>query len=470
MTEEQQKSHARILAEHLPELEISQEPAVLESHGCDWTRFRKPAPSAVLFPRSADDVAGIVRLAAEHNIPLVPSGGRTGLSGGAVAAEGEVVVSFDRMRRILDFNATDRTLRVEPGVVTGAIQAFALEKGLYYPVSFASEGSSQIGGNIATNAGGIRVLRYGLTRDQVLGLKVVDGRGDLLECNAGLIKNAAGYDLRHLFIGSEGTLGFVVEATLRLSDRPLPSQVMLLAVSDLAAMMKVFETFNHALQLTAFEFLSNVSLDYVCKGHDLSRPMEGDSPFYALVEYECNDSAQEDKALGSFENCLEEGWVVDGVISQSDAQAADLWRYREGISEAITPYTPYKNDLSVRVSQVPGYLQALDRLVTEKYPGFEVLWYGHIGDGNLHMNILKPGEMPLAEFEEKCAGVNKGVFTLTREHQGSISAEHGIGLLKQPYLGFSRSDTEIERMRGIKAVFDPAGIMNPGKLLGRQAQ
>lgn len=467
MLTELQKMRARVLTEQLPGLEISLEKDVLETHGCDWTRFRKPAPSAVVFPRGIDDVAKIVRLASEKKIPLVPSGGRTGLSGGAVAGDGEVVVSFDRMRRMLEFNATDRTLTVEAGVVTQTIQAYAAEQGLYYPVSFASEGSSQIGGNIATNAGGIRVLRYGLTRDQVVGLKVVDGRGDLLECNAGLVKNASGFDLRHLFIGSEGTLGLIVEATLRLSDRPLPSQVMLLAVTDLVAMMKVFEAFNHALKLTAFEFLSDVSMDYVCKGHGLSRPMEDNSPFYALVEYECNDSASEDAALECFERCLDAAWVVDGVISQSDAQIADLWRYREGISEAITPYTPYKNDLSVRVSRVPEYLQSLDQLVKENYPGFKVLWYGHIGDGNLHMNILKPEDMLLEEFEEKCAAVNTEVFALTRAQLGSISAEHGIGLLKQPYLGFSRSDTEIERMRGIKAVFDPAGIMNPGKLLGQ---
>ncbi len=466
MSKKPQKTHASVLTEHLPELEISEEADVLESHGSDWTRFRKPAPSAVVFPRNADEVAGIVRLAAEKGIPLVPSGGRTGLSGGAVAGDGEVVVSFDRMRRILDFNATDRTLTVEPGVVTAAIQAYAVEQGLYYPVSFASEGSSQIGGNIATNAGGIRVLRYGLTRDQVLGLKVVDGRGELLECNAGLVKNASGYDLRHLFIGSEGTLGFIVEATLHLSRPPLPSQVMLLAVSDLASMMKVFEAFNSALKLTAFEFLSDISLAYVCRGHDLSKPMESDSPFYALLEYECNDAASEDAALECFENCLDAGWVVDGVISQSDTQAAGLWRYREGISEAITPYTPYKNDLSVRVSRVPEYLQALDGLVRDNYPDFEVLWYGHIGDGNLHMNILKPEGMEVEEFETICGRVNPEIFALTQRYQGSISAEHGIGLLKKPYLDYSRSRDDIERMRGIKKVFDPNNIMNPGKLLG----
>jgi len=463
---EQKRRRAELLKTHCPELEISTENAVLESHGCDWTRFRKPDAAAVVFPRSIGDVTRLVSVAAEHGIPLVPSGGRTGLSGGAVADAGEVVVSFDRMRRIIDFNAIDRTLTVEPGVVTQAIQEYAAQRDLYYPVSFASEGSSQIGGNVATNAGGIRVLRYGLTRDQVAGLKVVDGRGVLLECNGGLIKNASGYDLRHLFIGSEGTLGLIVEATLRLTDPPLPSRVMLLAVSDLDAMTRVFRQFNDALSLTAFEFLSGAAMSYVRAGHGLPAPMETETPYYALLEFDCADPAVEDLALQRFEACLDEGVVADGVISQSEAQAADLWRYREGISEAITKYTPYKNDLSVRISEIPSYLDDLDRLVRTRYPGFEVLWYGHFGDGNLHMNILKPADMTVEDFETACGKVNPEVFELTRAHNGSISAEHGIGLLKQAGLPYTRSGEDIERMRAIKAVFDPMNIMNPGKLLG----
>jgi FAD/FMN-containing dehydrogenase len=383
-----------------------------------------------------------------------------------VADAGEVVVSFDRMRRIIDFNAVDRTLTVEPGVVTQAVQDYAAQRNLYYPVSFASEGSSQIGGNIATNAGGIRVLRYGLTRDQVAGLKVVDGQGVLLECNGGLVKNASGYDLRHLFIGSEGTLGLIVEATLRLTDPPLPSRVMLLAVSDLDAMTRVFRQFNDALNLTAFEFLSDRAMSHVRAGHGLPAPMETTTPYYALLEFDCADAGVEDLALQQFETCLDQGVVADGVISQSEAQAADLWRYREGISEAITRYTPYKNDLSVRISEIPSYLDDLDRLVRTRYPGFEVLWYGHFGDGNLHMNILKPADMTVEEFEHACGQVNPEVFELTRAHEGSISAEHGIGLLKQAWLPYTRSGEDIERMRAIKRVFDPKNILNPGKLLG----
>lgn len=466
MNTDQKSRWVEALKYHCPELELSIDKTVLESHGCDWTRFRTPDPAAVVFPSSAEQVAALVKVAAAHKIALVPSGGRTGLSGGAIADAGEVVVSFDRMRKILNFNAIDRTLTVQAGVVTQAIQDYAQQQNLYYPVSFASEGSSQIGGNIATNAGGIRVLRYGLTRDWVAGLKVVDGRGEILECNSGLVKNASGYDLRHLFIGSEGTLGLIVEATLRLSTAPSESQVILLAVTGLEAMMDVFRQFNEALTLTAFEFISDLAMRHVRQGHQLAAPMDGNSPFYALLEFECANPAADDLAMSCFESCLEKGSVVDGVISQSKAQAADLWRYREGISEAITPYTPYKNDLSVRVSEVPAYLNDLDQLAKTHYPDFEVLWYGHIGDGNLHMNILKPEGMAVEEFEGICGRVNPEVFALTRKHGGSISAEHGIGLLKKDYLAYSRSEADIERMRGIKAVFDPSGVLNPGKLLG----
>ena len=231
---------AAALRRACPQLRLVTDAAVLESHGRDWTRFRQPSPAAVAFPDSVREVQELVAAAAAHRIPLVPSGGRTGLSGGAVAAFGEVVVSFDRMRRIVAFNPLDRTVTVEAGVVTAAVQALAREKGLYYPVSFAAEGSSQVGGNVATNAGGIRVLRYGLTREWVAGLKVVTGRGELLVCNRGLVKNASGYDLRHLLIGSEGTLGLIVEGTLRLTDPPLPSKVMLLGIASLDALMEVF--------------------------------------------------------------------------------------------------------------------------------------------------------------------------------------------------------------------------------------
>jgi len=457
--------YAESLRRACPELRLVIDPAVLESHGRDWTRFRAPAPAAVAFPDSLAQVQDLVAAAASAGIPLVPSGGRTGLSGGAVAAAGEVVVSFDRMRRVLDFNAVDRSLTVEAGVVTAAVQESARGHGLYYPISFASEGSSQIGGNVATNAGGIRVLRYGLTRDRVAGLKVVTGRGELLDCNRGLIKNASGYDLRHLFIGSEGTLGFVVEATLRLADPPPPSKVMLLGVEDIGALMRVFEALRAELALSAFEFFTDRALHHVRTGRGLPAPLDTECPLYVIAEFDCPGETEEERAMACFEACAGEGWLADGVISQSDRQIAELWRYREGISESIAHFPPYKNDLSVTVSRVPEFLRRMGELTDEICPGFDVVWYGHIGDGNLHMNILKPAEMALAEFEQRSHQISDRTYALTRELGGSISAEHGIGLLKRPWLEQVRSAAEIERMQGIKQAFDPANIFNPGKLL-----
>jgi len=450
-----------------PDLELSTDPAVLESHGQDWTRFRKPAPSAIAFPVSIKQVCKLVEVAAQALIPLVPSGGRTGLSGGAVAAQGEVVVSFDRMRSILDFNPVDRTVTVEAGVVTAAVQDLAQQNGLYYPLSFASEGSSQIGGNIATNAGGIRVLKYGLTRDRVVGLKVVTGRGELLDLNRGLIKNASGYDLRHLFIGSEGTLGLIVEATLKLVDPPLPGKVLLLGIESMDALMKVFAALREVLELSAFEFFTDQALKHVCRANDLPAPFATPCPLYVIAEFDCADDRAEELALACFESCAGQGWLVDGVISQNDRQIEELWRYREGISESISHFPPHKNDLSVRVSRVPEFLQRMNALMDKTCPDFEVVWYGHIGDGNLHLNILKPADMDLSEFESRSHEISEQAYAVTQEFDGSISAEHGIGLLKRPWLDRTCSEAEIRYMQQIKQVFDPAGILNPGKLLPR---
>ena len=454
-----------VLQNACPGLTVSTQPNVLESHGRDATRFRNPAPTAIVFPDSAQQVQAMVRAAADAGVPLVPSGGRTGLSGGAVAAQGEVVVSFDRMRKVLDFNAVDRTVTVEPGVVTAAVQELAIQNGLYYPVSFAAEGSSQIGGNVATNAGGIRVLKYGLTRDRVTGLKVVTGRGDLLDCNRGLIKNASGYDLRHLFIASEGTLGLIVEITLKLIDPPLPSRVLMLGIESVDALMNVFGSLRAALELTAFEFFSDRALAHVRRAQNLPQPFETSCPFYAITEFDCAGEAEEQKAMACLEACTDRGWVQDGVISQNDRQIEELWRYREGISESISHFPPYKNDLSVTVSRVPEFLRRMNLLMNDICPNFEVVWYGHIGDGNLHMNILKPADMNLREFEAKSHEISAQSYALTEELGGSISAEHGIGLLKQPWLKRARSEAEIQLMHGIKNLFDPAGILNPGKVL-----
>lgn len=436
----------------------------LNAYGRDWTKHFAPAPLAIAFPKSIEQVQAIVRWANERKVALVPSGGRTGLSAAAVAAHGEVVVAFDYMNRILQFNEIDRTVVCEPGVVTRQLQDFAADKGLYYPVDFASAGSSQIGGNIGTNAGGIKVIRYGMTRNWVAGLKVVTGKGDLLELNRDLVKNATGYDLRQLFIGAEGTLGFVVEATMRLDRAPTNLTAMVLGTSDLDSIMPVLHAFQDRMDLTAFEFFSDKALAKVLARGDVPAPFETECPFYALLEFEASTEERAEQALATFEHCVEQGWVLDGVMSQSEQQLQNLWKLREYISETISHWTPYKNDVSVTIGKVPAFLKEIDAIVGEHYPDFEIVWFGHIGDGNLHLNILKPDAMAKDEFFAKCATVNKWVFEIVQKYNGSISAEHGVGMTKRDYLGYSRSEAEIAYMKAVKAVFDPNGIMNPGKI------
>ena len=446
----------------LPELRLKTEPADFEQYGRDWTRRWPPAPLAIALPDTVAEVQAVVRWAKANRVAVVPSGGRTGLSGGAVAANGELVLSLARLNKVLGFDAVDRTLTVQAGIPLQLAQDAARAHDLHYPVDFAARGSCSIGGNIATNAGGIRVVRYGNTREWIAGVKLVDGNGDLLELGRGLVKNSSGYDLRHLAIGSEGTLGVVVEATLRLTDPPPPTNVMLLALPSFEALMQVFATFRARLQLQAFEFLTDVALKHVL-AHGGQAPFAEVHPYYVVTEF-ASDEASEVEVLAAFEHCLEQGLASDGVISSSDAQAAQLWRLREGITESLAKYLPYKNDVSVRISAMPAFLADTQALLTAEYPHFEVVWFGHIGDGNLHINVLKPGDMAQADFVTDCERVTKLLAQVLQRHGGSISAEHGIGLVKKPYLGCTRSETEITLMRGIKAVLDPAGIMNPGKL------
>ena len=444
--------------------QVSTEASVLESYGQDWTRFTQPAPLAIIFPRSTNEVADIVKCARDHKFALVPSGGRTGLSGGAVAANGEVVVSLDKLNTIEPVNKTDRTISVGAGAITQAIQAAAREADLFYPVDFASSGSSQIGGNIATNAGGINVIRYGMTREWVAGLTVVTGTGEVLELNRGLMKNNTGLDFRHLFIGSEGVLGFITEATLKLCSPPKDPTVLVLGLSDMDAIMLVLERIQGTTPLLAYEFFSELAASKVVEHAGVARPFDTKTPFYALIEFERDSEETEAAVFEAVEACMESGWVLDAVMSQSVAQARALWRLREDISETITRWTPYKNDISSTVSKVPQLLSAVDDVVHNHYPDWEVCWYGHIGDGNLHLNILKPENLDISDFKARCGDVSVDIFEAIRGLGGSISAEHGVGTLKAPFLEYTRTESEIASMRAIKAIFDPDEIMNPGKI------
>ena len=441
------------------------DPSNLKEYGRDWTKYLEPKPSAIVFPKSAAEVVKLVEWARRSKIALIPSGGRTGLSGGAVALNGEVVVSFQKMNRILEFDSFDQTVECEAGVITETIQKFAEEKGLLYPVDFASRGSSQIGGNVATNAGGIKVLRFGLTRQWVAGLEVVTGSGEVLHLGNSLVKNATGYDLRHLIVGSEGTLGLITKVTLNLSRPTAKAELFTFGVKDLSCVMKIYHAFKKDLPVMAFEMFTDVALKHVLHHHsDLKAPFGETFPYYVLVEFEATGPEVLERALEIFENGVEQGWIQDGIQAQTPQQSRELWRLREDISEATAPHSPYKNDISVRIAKVPEFLLEMDAILKTNYPHFEVVWFGHIGDGNLHINILKPRDMNAADFLRECKRVDEVMFTMIEKFKGSISAEHGVGLTKKAYLGHTRSEAEIRLMKDIKRAFDPDGILNPGKI------
>ncbi len=445
-------------------LETRTDEESLKTYGKDWTKHFTAKPKAVVFPRSTEQVRDLVLWARKNKTPLVPSGGRTGLSAAAYATNGEVVVSLEKMNKILELNTLDQTVRCEAGVITEQLQKYAWDNGFYYPIDFAARGSSQIGGNVATNAGGIKVIRYGLTRQWVTGLKVVTGSGEILELNKSLVKNATGYDLRQLFIGSEGTLGIVTEVTLGVTQQPKDPVLLVLGTNELNSIMEIYQAFRNKFNLLAYEMFTDVALKYVTTHGHGAPPFETSTKYYVLIEIEKTTEEQLDKALEVFSDLSEKGLVLDGTVSQSPKQAAELWGLRENITEATSFKQPYKNDVSVRVSRVPQFLVEMSAIIQKEHPDFEVVWFGHVGDGNLHINILKPDNLSSEEFIKKCKKVDEILFKMIERLEGSVSAEHGVGLVKKAYLSHTRSEVEIELMKSIKKVFDPDLIMNPGKI------
>ena len=453
------------ISKELKEIQYSVDAVDLINYGKDWTDFYPPNPTCIFFPKTTKEVQQIVQFAVKHNIGVVPSGGRTGLSGGAVAYNNEIVISLDKMNKVLGFNSVNQSVEVEAGLITEELQIFAENKNLYYPLDFASKGSSQIGGNIATNAGGIKVVKYGLTRNWVIGLEIVTGKGEILQLNNGLLKNATGYDLRHLFIGSEGTLGIITKATIQLTKKPKNITVLLFAVPDFKNIIPILERFRNNIEINAFEFFSDLALTYSIKLGDRKKPLSEESTYYVLIEYEKLSDEIQQKVEKITIDLYEKEMIVDDIVGQQEQEIRNIWAYRENIAESLAPYTPYKNDVSVLTSDIPYFIEEASAILQEHYPNFDVIWYGHIADGNIHINILKPKELNKVEFKAKCDVITKHLFTLIKKYKGSISAEHGVGLLKKNYLNYSRSEAELVYLKVIKDAFDPTGIMNPGKLL-----
>lgn len=428
----------------------------------------------VLRPGTKEEVAAILKLATETKTAIIPQGGNTGLTGGQVPlADGPpaVILSLSRMNRILDIDAIGGTMTVEAGVVLQAIQESAAEVGKLFPLSLGAEGSCQIGGNLSTNAGGTAVLAYGNTRQLCLGLEVVLPTGEVWTALRKLKKDNTGYDLRDLFIGAEGTLGVITAAVLKLFPMPAGREVAIVGLTSPDAALKLF---RHAealsgSALTAFELMARIGVEFTARHIDGVRdPFAEPHGWYVLIEISSNLSA--DAARHQMETLLsaslEDGTVDDAVVAQNETQAQQFWHMRESLSWAQKPEGgSIKHDISVPVAAIPAFLAQAEPLVQAIVPGARIVAFGHLGDGNIHYNISQPVGADREAFLARWDAVSAKVHALALSFGGSISAEHGIGQMKRDELAAIRAPIEIDLMQRIKAAFDPAGIMNPGKVL-----
>lgn len=447
-------------------------PADVAAYLTDWRGRYTGRAIAVVRPRDTTEVAAVVRVCAETRTPIVPQGGNTGQCGGATPdADGRaIVLSLSRLNRVRAIDPENATLTVEAGMTLAAVQQAAADAGMLFPLSLAAEGSATIGGNVSTNAGGTAVLRYGNTRELVLGVEAVLADGRIWNGLRGLRKDNTGYDLKQLFIGAEGTLGVVTACVLKLFPAPRTRVTALAAVPDVASAVTLLRGLRGALgdRLVGFELMSALTVG-ISRGHlpNLPDPLPG-YPWYVLIQ--ADDSlaeaplpAQVEAALGA---SIEAGSVADAVIAQSEREAADLWALRENISEAQRRAGPnIKHDISLPVSAVPTFLTEAATALTKTYPGLRFVTFGHLGDGNLHYNIAGPDGEPADRFMANATGVNRIVHDIVSRLGGSISAEHGIGQLKTGELRRYKTEVELDLMRAIKITLDPDGILNPGKVL-----
>jgi FAD/FMN-containing dehydrogenase len=438
------------------------DPADLATYGRDWTGAFPPRASVLCRPRTTDEVSRLMRLCAEHRVPVVPSGGRTGLACGALAQSGELILSLERMRGMEPVDSLGRTVRVQAGAEIESVRLHCAQAGLFWPIDLHSAGS-QIGGIIATNAGGMRVVRYGLTRHWVLGLTVVLANGDVLELNGALEKNNAGVDLRQLFIDSEGILGIITEATLKLTRPPGKVDVLLLAVPTFAAVLQVFERARNAsFTLMAFESFTDGCLAHVVRHHRLQPAFDVPSNHYALLEV----TRGEDSIDGWLESLLEPGLVTATRVAQNSQQAEEFWTYRTDIDISLSAAGfIHRHNVALPLSHLHAFYAELETLHASSYSDWQMCLYAHVGEGTLQVRIIKPQAQQKRTFLARCNTFDAAMFDLVRAHQGGLSAEHGIGLLKKALLVRTRSAAEIDLMRALKRAMDPLGILNPGKVL-----
>ncbi len=457
----------------LGERAVLTDPDDVAPYVVDWRGAHRGTALGVLRPGSAAEVAGAVKLCHAAGVAVVPQGGNTGLCGGAVPdGSGEqFVLSMSRMRRVRDVDPVNDTITVESGVALRTVQESAARAGRLFPLSMGSEGSCTIGGNLATNAGGTAVVRYGMMRDLTLGLEVVLPDGRVWDGLRALRKDNTGYDLKQLFIGAEGTIGIITAAVLKLFPATPRRATAWVALRDLPAAVNLLGVLReHAGErLTTWELMSRQALDLVLAHAPGSRdPLTTEAPWYGIVELAGPDAATDiddalEQALGQ---AFDRGLVTDAVVAGSPTQAAALWALREGISEAQNPEGPsLKHDVTVPISELGSFVARTDRALTDLVPGVRLVTYGHVGDGNLHYNLSKPVGSDDAAFVRRAAELSRAIYDSVAESAGSISAEHGLGTSKRDAAASYKDPVELDLMRTLKNALDPAGLMNPGKVL-----
>jgi len=439
----------------------------------DWRKLYRGPAIGVARPSTTSELAAAVKLASEAGVAMVPQAGNTGLVGGGVPlASGEsLVISLERMNRVRNIDAANYTICVEAGCILQQVQQAAEAADRLFPLSLTAEGSCRIGGNLSTNAGGIAVLHYGNMRDLVLGLEVVLPDGEIWDGLRALRKDNTGYDLKHLFIGAEGTLGIIAAAVLKLFPRPRERVTAFAAAANMPATLTLLNRLRAASgdALTSFEYIPRnileLALEYVRGSFD---PFAEPHEHYLLIELSSGSETGGLRATAEAElaRAMEDGLLLDATIAESEAQAKKLWFLREAIVEAQRPAgAGIKHDVAVPVAGVPEFLAEANGVVTRRLPGVRVLAFGHLGDGNIHYNLCQPREMAAAEFLALTGEFNRLVHDVVARHSGSISAEHGIGQLRREEIRRYKPAVELALMRKIKAALDPRGLMNPGKVI-----
>jgi len=462
-----------VLIERLQEIVGSggwtSDPQELQPHLTEWRGVYEGRALIMVKPRTTDEVVAIVRACADYNTAIVPQGGNTSMCGGAVPdASGEqVILNLSRMNRVLDVDAGNFSMTVQAGCLLATAQEAARAAGRYFPLSLGAEGSCQIGGNIATNAGGINVGRYGTARALVLGLEVVLANGTVLDNLRSLRKDTAGYDLKQLFIGSEGTLGIITAASLRLFPDPGHLATALVGIDSAGAAVELLGSLKTKLEdrIESFELVSRRVFNLV-ETHipNATLPFEEEYPWYVLIE--AATGADPELLASALLQEAEDGRLLDAVIAKNETEAADLWRLRHSIAEAERQDgKALKHDISVPLSKMQEFLVRGDQLLDERWPEARLVAFGHVGDGNLHYNVVLPRGLSAEEWTAEGERVTGALYDLVHSLNGSFSAEHGVGQSKKACLASYRAGPELDLMRSLKKMLDPANILNPGKVI-----